>query len=1119
MLKFMNMIKITTFLMLLFVFYTNYAQDIAWVNDTSTTTISVEPQFSDVYNEDIFFGGLFQGTTVFGTTSYLSYGGKDIFVSKMSSDGRYIKTIQIGGVNNDVIKDVKISNDGFVYVLGNFSADITIEGNVLTNTGQADGFLAKFDNDLNLVWAKNIFYGSVAGVQATAKIVFNSQGELIIGGLFKNEIVFNNSVSPVTITSNAIRTSFISKFDINGDYINSVTFDGTNNGNNINDIQISSNDNIYFVNNFKDKVYYFGDSIMSTGSTDADGFVMKLDGNLNFQWIRKVQGTDYDNLYTVEIDNNENIYMAGYFKSSDMVVDSTSSQVSSITPLNKGGLDWLLMSYNSGGELRWLKYAGSPNADAVYNSSFANEKFFVSGYYGGDIIIDNDTIVNPYTTKDAAYITVNPIDGTLIGFETITGLGSESGLTVVNYEDNLNTTYIRTGTFTSDTVFIGRDTVVNSDINNNKTDMFIIKNDCRSDIYPAFSLDSITCPGGDNGVISVIITDGTDTINNNWSYLWSNNLTNDTISGLVEGDYIATITSAKGCIYSDTSSLTHKAVLKVSLIDTLTLNCIASNDGEAAIIPSFGNIQGDTLTSDYHYIWNDGSTDSLRTDLEVGQYIVTISDLCGDTTQIIDTINIGHIPIMQNYLQSQNVMVLCDTSSNGVGRVITSDGVAPFKYEWENSNTDTTSAVANDLTVGLHHVTITDYCNVPQVDSVTVVNIPTIGSQITDMQNATCEGMNNGSATVTAFNGIEPYVYAWSASSDTTATSSVLPGDSMIYVTVSDICHEVVDSVKLGVNPVLEINLVNVQNAKCSSTNDGYAEVTLTNEQGTITYSWSASASDSSVANNLPGDSLIFVSVTDMCGTKTDSVQIGVNPALQVSALAEDTKCNSDTTGKITLTTSNEFGAVVYRWANLTDTTSSIDSLIAGTYYYTVTDACSDTIKDSIVVISPEALKDSVVITNASELGANDGSAVLIVSGGTPTYTYDWSNGAISYENSNIMVGTYYYTITDANNCEKSDSVVVDADKYDVVIFNTFTPNGDGVNDVWNIKNIERFPNCKVQVYSQWGNQVFTSDGYSEPWNGTKDNTGKELPAGTYYYTIDLGNDMPNKSGNVTIMK
>jgi gliding motility-associated-like protein len=70
-----------------------------------------------------------------------------------------------------------------------------------------------------------------------------------------------------------------------------------------------------------------------------------------------------------------------------------------------------------------------------------------------------------------------------------------------------------------------------------------------------------------------------------------------------------------------------------------------------------------------------------------------------------------------------------------------------------------------------------------------------------------------------------------------------------------------------------------------------------------------------------------------------------------------------------------------------------------------------------------------------------------------------------------------------------------------IVIPNAFSPNGDGINDTWQIKLLNSFLNAKVQVFNRQGQLVFNTKGYSKPWDGTSN--GKPLPIGTYYYVIE----------------
>lgn len=86
-----------------------------------------------------------------------------------------------------------------------------------------------------------------------------------------------------------------------------------------------------------------------------------------------------------------------------------------------------------------------------------------------------------------------------------------------------------------------------------------------------------------------------------------------------------------------------------------------------------------------------------------------------------------------------------------------------------------------------------------------------------------------------------------------------------------------------------------------------------------------------------------------------------------------------------------------------------------------------------------------------------------------------------------------------------------------VTVVNTFTPNGDGVNDLWVIPDLVSYPNCLVSVFNRYGTQLFQSRGYAEAWDGTY--KGHALPMGTYYYVIELGYKSAKLSGHVTIVR
>jgi len=137
--------------------------------------------------------------------------------------------------------------------------------------------------------------------------------------------------------------------------------------------------------------------------------------------------------------------------------------------------------------------------------------------------------------------------------------------------------------------------------------------------------------------------------------------------------------------------------------------------------------------------------------------------------------------------------------------------------------------------------------------------------------------------------------------------------------------------------------------------------------------------------------------------------------------------------------------------------------------------------------------------------------------------SYSWSpdigltDAAIKNPVANpAITATYTLTVTTTGGCTASADITVNVIQ-PVVIPNAFTPNGDGVNDFWNITELNNYPACTVDIFSRNGQLIYHSVGYSKPWAGTYNGT--ELPTGAYYYVIDLKDGAKKLAGQVTIIK
>ncbi|RIJ37544.1 Ig-like domain-containing protein [Pontibacter oryzae] len=262
------------------------------------------------------------------------------------------------------------------------------------------------------------------------------------------------------------------------------------------------------------------------------------------------------------------------------------------------------------------------------------------------------------------------------------------------------------------------------------------------------------------------------------------------------------------------------------------------------------------------------------------------------------------------------------------------------------------------------------------------------------------------------------------------------------------------------------------------------------------------------------------------CSDTSNVVSITVLPipATPTVAVSNATACLN---GSVTLSVANPNGSE-YRWYTSSTGGSpvfigaeyTIDNVTqSATYYVEAVNAqeCASASRApatvTVVTVEASAGPDKTVI---------QGQTVELR--GTGGATYQWEP-ATYLNNPNIAnpiarpeeTITYTVTVTSREGCVDTASVTVEVIP-GIKIPNAFTPNGDNVNEVWEIENFENYPDMRVEVFNRWGNKIFSSKGYGVPWDGTYN--GKELPVATYYYLIYLEriSDEPI-SGNVTIIR
>ena len=483
-------------------------------------------------------------------------------------------------------------------------------------------------------------------------------------------------------------------------------------------------------------------------------------------------------------------------------------------------------------------------------------------------------------------------------------------------------------------------------------------------------------------------------------------------------------------------------------------------------------------------------------------YIVTVSNSAG-LCPSSDTVQVSVIDLN---LQATSTDATCAVL--GTISLTVTGGSNNYTYAWSNGATTTN---LTNLQSDTYEVVVTDATN-GCLDSleVTVNAGPFALVAVDSVNHESCLQTNDGSIYVTASGGTPPYTFTWTSLGVVTpgvladSQTGLSPGNYNLNVSDINGCSFIVNSTILAAD---SFNFVidSFQNTQCYGVNDGFVRIRVDGGVMPYAYTWSDNAlvvldNDDVVAENYaPGSYTLYISDSRVC---SDSLLIDFTAPLLPLTVLDTFVCAGESF--------NIFGTdlVISSDTSISDTTFAVGGCATGI----------TTLNLSLInlpVANLTASPDTLFEFESSLLSATSG------------FDYDWSPVSTSTDASITVTPsittTYDVVISNSNGCSETFSVLVYilSRDVDLKIPDAFSPNGDGVNDLFRIVNPDFFEKIVMKIYNRWGELIHTSKGINHGWDGTYKNAKQAVDVYTYVISAQSqysGKDL-KLSGNVSLIK
>ncbi len=1013
---------------------------------------------------------------------YLTING---IIAKFSPNGNRLWGTYYGGQNDNIITDIKIDSENNIVITGLTYAESNIStiGAYKQNLSGQDAFLAKFNNSGVRLWGT--YFGGENSESATALDLDESNNIYIVGTTTSSTgIAKNSNFQTELIIGTSETDSFLAKFNTSGNLIWSTYVSGEGRDE-LKAIVVKDN---YLVtagyttsyNNMGTPGVFQKDH---NPEYPDDGIIYKFSVDGQRIWTTYYGGDKGDQIYCVEIDDENNIYIGGETSSENKISTPNSFEISNPN-LYKGFFGKL----NSSGERIWGSYLGEAN---VYSLIFRNNSIYIGA--------TNNQSFNTKLTNSCSYKSNEVFQGYIGKFSK---QGDFIWGTFVGGQSIFNTTKITIDN--KNAIYVAGI----SSLNNGMTDSnsyqanllghsnyYLLKFSEDSITNPEISSNSPICIGK---ILELKASGGT-----NYSWTGPNGFTstqqNPIISNATSGnsgEYNCAITGASSCdetkkievVVGDlVAPVPNNATLPtinsdcttiISTIPTATDACAGAINATTLSPLSY------TLPGTYTIVWNydDGNGNSVNQNQTV---IVSNQPLPITTSP-------------QAFCLEENATI------NNI--IITGQNIKWYDAPTVGNLIPTTTILQNGKTYyASQNVNGCESLRIPIVVNIQNTTAPT-GSATQSL----C-ATQNAALNEIKVSGTDLKWYATTTSTTALLVSTLLVDGTKYFATQTINSCESLDRFEVTVSLISTLNANNYAEMLCDDLNDGSENINLSDYNSKLIAStadviFSYYSSDLGAENENTSEKLnnnyklslglktIYVRIDSNNGCHqivTLTLELVSKPILTINDIVPI--CENKP-----ITVSAGFGADSYLWSTGATSQSTVIS-VAGDYSVTVTKnngaiACSSTKNFSVKNSQTATIKNIEI----KDWTSNDNQIIVYTNEtGDFEYSINGTNFQDSNQFTNLPSGDYTITVRDKYGCGTSTEEV-----YLLMFPKFFTPNGDEYNPTWSIQNSEK-ENLITKIYDRYGKVIIILQP-NQSWDGTLN--GKNLPSTDYWFTVTRAN-------------